>query len=151
MEEKTICLNRQATHEYFILERIEAGIVLEGSEVKSLRLGNVNLKDSFCVGYNGEIYIKNMHVALYDKAGAFNTKDSRRDRKLLLHKQEIVKLNAKVQQKGLTIVPLKLYFKQSLIKIELGLCQGKHTYDKRQALRAADDKRELQRAMKDFK
>ena len=85
MDGKTICLNRQATHEYFILERYEAGIVLEGSEVKSLRLGNANLKDSFCIMQNGELVIKNMHIALYDKSGAFNTKDSKRDRKLLLH------------------------------------------------------------------
>ena len=86
MDGKTICLNRQATHEYFILERYEAGIVLDGGEVKSLRLGNVNLKDSFCIMQNNELIIKNMHIAVYEKAGAFNVKDSRRDRKLLLHK-----------------------------------------------------------------
>ena len=112
MEGKTICSNRVANHEYFILDRIEAGIVLEGGEVKSLRLGNVNLKDSFCIIHDSEMFIKNMHIALYDKSGAFNTKDSRRDRKLLLHKDEIVKLSAKVAQKGLTLVPLRLYFKQ---------------------------------------
>ncbi len=151
MEEKTIATNRAASHEYFILERIETGIVLEGSEVKSLRLGNVNLKDSFCIVYDGEMIIKNMHVALYDKAGAFNTRDSRRDRKLLLHKDEIIKLTAKVNQKGLTLVPLRLYFKQALVKMELGLCQGKHTYDKKRSLMEKDIKREKEREIKNYR
>ena len=151
MEEKTICSNRAANHEYFILDRIEAGIVLEGGEVKSLRLGNVNLKDSFCIINDSEMFIKNMHIALYDKSGAFNTKDSRRDRKLLLHKDEIVKLSAKVAQKGLTLVPLRLYFKQAIIKMELGLCQGKHTYDKKRSIMEKDIKREKEREMKNYK
>lgn len=151
MDGKTICLNRQATHEYFILERYEAGIVLEGSEVKSLRLGNANLKDSFCIMQNGELVIKNMHIALYDKAGAYNTKDSKRDRKLLLHKGEILKINAKVSQKGLTLIPLKLYFKQALIKMELGLCQGKHTFDKKRSIMEKDLKRESERQIKNYR
>ena len=151
MQEKTICLNRAASHEYFILEKIETGIVLEGSEVKSIRLGNVNLKDSFCLVQDGELFIKNMHIALYDKAGAFNTKDSRRDRKLLVHKEELVKLKAKVTQKGLTLVPLKMYFKQSLIKVELGLCQGKHTYDKKRSIMEKDIKRENERQLKNYR
>ncbi len=151
MDGKTICLNRQATHEYFILERYEAGIMLEGSEVKSLRLGNANLKDSFCIMQNNELVIKNMHIALYDKSGAFNTKDSRRDRKLLLHREEITKLNSKVSQKGLTLIPLKLYFKQSLIKMELGLCQGKHTYDKKRSIMEKDIKRENERQLKNYR
>lgn len=151
MEEKTICSNRAAGHEYFILEKKEAGIVLEGGEVKSLRLGNVNLKDSFCVIHDGELFIKNMHIALYDKSGAFNTKDSRRDRKLLLHRDEIIKLGAKVVQKGLTLVPLRLYFKQSLIKMELGLCQGKHTYDKKRSIMEKDIKREKEREIKNYR
>ena len=151
MEEKIICTNRAASHEYFILERIEAGIVLEGSEVKSLRLGNVNLNDAFCMMQGGEPYIKNMHIALYDKAGAFNTKDSRRDRKLLLHKAEILKINAKISQKGLTLVPLKIYFKQSLIKVVLGVCQGKHTYDKKRSIMEKDIMREKERAIKNYK
>ncbi len=151
MEGKTIALNRVATHEYFVLERIEAGIVLEGSEVKSLRKGNVNLKDSFCSIYNGEMLIKNMHIAVYDKSGAFNTRDSKRDRKLLLHKDEIVKLRSKVEQKGLTLVPLKLYFKQALIKIELGLCQGKHVYDKKRSKMEKDLNREKEREIKNFR
>ncbi|MBE7081513.1 MAG: SsrA-binding protein SmpB [Clostridiales bacterium] len=151
MEQKVICLNRQATHEYFILDRYEAGIVLEGSEVKSLRLGNVNLKDSFCIMQNGELFIKNMHIALYDKSGAFNTKDARRDRKLLLHMSEILKINAKITQKGLTLIPLKLYFKESLIKMELGVCQGKHTYDKKRSIMEKDLKREKERQIKNYR
>ena len=110
MEDKIVCTNRVASHEYFILDRIEAGIVLDGGEVKSLRQGNVNLKDSFCSLYGGEIFIKNMHIAVYDKAGAFNTKDSKRDRKLLLRKAELNKLYGKVNEKGLTLVPLSLFF-----------------------------------------
>ena len=151
MEEKVICVNRQANHEYFILERIEAGIELEGAEVKSLRQGNVNLKDSFCVVYNGEMYIKNMHISLYGNAGAFNSKDAKRDRKLLLHKNEIIKLKAKVEQKGLTLVPLKLYFKQALIKMELGLCQGKHTFDKKNSLKEKDIKRDKERQINSYR
>ncbi len=150
MDGKTISLNRVASHEYFILERYEAGISLDGGEVKSLRKGNVNLKDSFCLTYGGELYIKNMHIPVYDKAGAFNVKDSRRDRKLLMHRDEIVKLSAKVEQKGLTLVPLRLYFKQSLIKMELGLCQGKHTYDKKRSLMEKDLKREKEREIKKY-
>ena len=151
MDGKTICLNRQASHEYFILERYEAGIVLDGGEVKSLRLGNVNLKDSFCIMHNNELVIKNMHIAIYDKVGAFNVKDSRRDRKLLLHREEIIKLNAKITQKGLTLIPLKLYFKQALIKMELGLCQGKHTFDKKRSLMEKDIKRENERQLKNYR
>ena len=151
MEEKIICTNRAASHEYFILDRIEAGIVLDGGEVKSLRLGNVNLKDSFCLLRNGEIFIKNMHVAVYEKSGAYNVKDSRRDRKLLLHAHEILKLSAKIEQKGLTLVPLKLYFKQSLIKMELGVCQGKHVYDKKRSTMEKDLNREKEREIKNYR
>ncbi|MBQ9756221.1 MAG: SsrA-binding protein SmpB [Clostridia bacterium] len=151
MEEKIICSNRSATHEYFVLDRIEAGIVLEGGEVKSLRKGNCNLKDSFCVVYNGELLIKNMHIPLYDKSGAFNTRDSKRDRKLLLHKDEIIRLKSKVEQKGLTLVPLKLYFNKALIKMELGLCQGKHTYDKKRSIMEKDRMREKEREIKNYR
>jgi SsrA-binding protein len=151
MEEKVICTNRVANHEYFILDRIEAGIVLEGGEVKSLRQGNANLKDSFCVLYDGQIHIKNMHIALYDKSGVFNTKNSRRDRKLLLHKDQIIKLGAKITQKGLTLVPLKIYFKQALIKVELGVCQGKHTFDKKRTIMEKDIAREKEREIKNYR
>ena len=151
MEEKIVCTNRSASHEYFILDKLEAGIVLEGAEVKSIRAGNVNLKDSFCVIHNGELFIKNMHVAVYDKSGAFNSKDSRRDRKLLLRKEEILKVGAKIAQKGLTLVPLKIYFKQALLKMELGVCQGKHTYDKKRSIMERDLKREKEREIKNYK
>ena len=150
MEDKVICLNRAASHEYFILERIEAGIALDGGEVKSLRMGNCNLRDSFCSVHNGEMLIRNMFISIYDKATAFNEKNARRDRKLLLHRTEILKLKEKVEQKGLTLVPLKMYFKNALIKIELGLCRGKHTYDKKQSLKEKDLKREKERIMKNY-
>ena len=150
MEEKVICVNRIASHEYFILDRLEAGIVLEGGEVKSLRAGNVNLKDSFCLFSKGELILKNMHIALYEKSSAFSTKDSRKDRKLLLHKSEILKLHAKFSQDGIAIVPLKLYFKQALIKVELGICKGKHTFDKKQTLKDKDIKRETERQIKNY-
>lgn len=151
MSEKIICTNRQAQHEYFILEKHEAGIVLEGSEVKSLRAGNCNLKDSFCFFSAGELILKNMHIALYEKSGAFNTKDAKRDRKLLLHKEEIIKLNSKVVQKGLTLVPLRLYFNQALVKVELGLCQGKHTFDKKRSIMEKDINREKMREIKNYR
>lgn len=151
MEEKNITLNRQASHEYFILEKIEAGIVLDGGEIKSLRLGNCNLKDSFCTLENGEAFIRNMHIAVYEKAGAYNVKDSKRPRKLLLHKDEIVRLRSKVNEKGLTVVPLRLYFKNALVKAELGLCRGKHTYDKKRSLMEKDVAREQRRALKDYR
>lgn len=150
MEDKVICQNRIATHEYFILERIEAGIVLDGGEVKSLRMGNCNLRDSFCSVYNGELLIRNMHISVYDKAGAFNEKNAKRDRKLLLHRMEIIRLKEKVEQKGLTVVPLKLYFKDALIKVELGVCRGKHTFDKKQSLKEKDIKRESERILKKY-
>jgi len=150
MNGKTICINKSANFEYFVLERFEAGIVLEGAEVKSLRAGNVNLSDSFCMMQNGELFVKNLHSALYDKSGAFNSRDSRRDRKLLLHKDEIVKLSSKQAQKGLAIVPLKLYFKDALIKMEVGLCQGKHLYDKKRVTMEKDVKREQQREIKNY-
>ena len=151
MDGKIIATNRVANHEYFILDRFEAGIVLDGGEMKSLRGGNCNLKDSFCMFYGGEIFVKNMHISVYDKSGAFNVKDATRDRKLLLHKTEIVKLSSKVAEKGLTVVPLKLYFKDALVKMEIGLCQGKHTYDKKKSLIEKDMLREKERYLKSSK
>lgn len=151
MDGKVIATNRVASHEYYILDRFEAGIVLDGGEIKSLRGGNCNLKDSFCFFYGGEIFVKNMYIAVYDKSGAFNTKDATRDRKLLLNKTEIVKLSSKVAEKGLTVVPLKLYFKDALVKMEIGLCQGKHTYDKKKTLMEKDIQREKERYLKSVK
>ena len=148
MDGKIIATNRVANHEYYILDRFEAGIVLDGGEIKSVRGGNCNLKDSFCVFYDGEIFVKNMHISVYDKSGAFNHRDATRDRKLLLHKAEIIKLSSKVAEKGLTVVPLKLYFKDALVKMEIGLCQGKHTYDKKKSLMEKGIIREKERYLK---
>ena len=149
---KVLSENRVARHEYFIESTIEAGIVLDGGEVKSLKSGKANLTDSFClISSYLEVFLKNAHIAVYDKSSSYNTKDSKRDRKLLLHKEEIVKLRSKVEQKGLTIVPLKLYFKQALIKLEIGLCQGKHTFDKKRSKMEKDLNREKEREIKNYK
>ena len=122
---KIIAVNKSASFEYFIEEKYEAGVVLEGSEVKSLRAGRASLGESFCEIRGGEIFLKNMHVALYDKSGAFSTRDARKDRKLLLHKTEISKIVGRVNEKGYTLVPLKIYFKEALVKVEIALCKGK--------------------------
>ena len=142
---KIITENREARFEYFVEDTYEAGISLDGGEVKSIRAGNVNLKDAYCSIYNGEILVKGMHVAVYDKAGKYNVKDSRRERRLLLHKSEINRLIGKVSEKGYTIVPLKLYFKDALITVEIGLCKGKHTYDKKQTIKERDLDRSAKR------
>jgi ssrA-binding protein len=147
---KIISVNKSASFEYFIEDRYEAGVVLEGSEVKSLRKNNCNLSDSFCFIRNGEVLLKNMHIAVYDKSGAFNTRESRRDRKLLLHKDEIAKISGKVNEKGYTLVPLKIYFSQALVKVEVGLCRGKHTFDKKKSLQEKDLVREKERQIKEY-
>ena len=147
---KVICENREVRHEYFIIDTFEAGISLDGGEVKSIRLGNVNLKDSFCAISNSSMFLKNMHVSVYDKSGAYNVREAKRDRRLLLHKSEIRRLLAKSSEKGFTIVPLKLYFKDALIKVEIGLCKGKHTFDKKQTLMDRDRKREMEREIKKY-
>ncbi len=146
---KPIAVNKSASFEYFIEDKYEAGIVLEGSEVKSLRAGKASLGESFCEIRGGEIYLKNMHIAVYDKSGAFSTRDSRKDRKLLLHKQEISKIVGKVNEKGYTLVPLKIYFKDALIKAEVALCRGKHTSDKKRTMMERDVKRAVDRQIKE--
>ena len=148
---KIITENREAKFEYFIEYSYEAGISLDGGEVKSIKAGNVNLKDSYCSIYNAELILKGMHVAVYDKAGKYNVSDSRRERRLLLHKSEINRLIGKVNEKGYTLVPLKVYLKGSLIKVEIGLCKGKHTYDKKQTIKERDLDKEAQRAIKYYK
>lgn len=147
---KVIAVNKSASFEYFIEEKFEAGIVLEGSEVKSLRAGKASLNESFCELSRGEVFLKNMHIALYDKSGAFSTRDSRKDRKLLLHKREIAKIVGRVKERGYTLVPLKLYFKDALIKMEIALCKGKHTYDKKRTIAERDVKRATDRAVKEL-
>ena len=146
---KPIAVNKSASFEYFIEDKYEAGIVLEGTEVRSLRAGKASLGESFCEIRGGEIYLKNMHIAVYDKSGAFSTRDSRKDRKLLLHKQEISKIVGKVNEKGYTLVPLKIYFKDALIKAEVALCRGKHTYDKKRTMMERDVKRAVDRQIKE--
>ena len=125
--------------------------MLEGSEVKSLRNGRASLSESFCEIRAGEIFLKNMHIAIYDKSGAFSTRESRKDRKLLLHKEEIAKITGRVNEKGYTLVPLRLYFKDALIKIEVALAKGKHTYDKKQTIAERDVKRATDRELKNYR
>ena len=146
---KIVAVNRSASFEYFIEDKFEAGIVLEGAEVKSLRLGKASLSESFCELKRGELFLKNMHIALDDKSGAFSTRDSRRDRKLLLHKIEISKIAGKVNERGYTLVPLKVYFQGSLVKVEVALCKGKHAYDKKRTISERDEKRAMDRAAKE--
>ena len=144
---KQITDNRKARHDYFVLETLEAGIELVGTEVKSLRAGNVNLKDAWCSIDNGEMFIKGMHISPYDHGNIFNC-DPLRVRKLLLHKREILKLLGQVKQEGLTLVPLSLYFKSSKVKLAVGLCKGKKLYDKREDLANKAAQREIERAVK---
>lgn len=145
---KIITVNKSASFEYFIEEKYEAGIVLEGNEIKSLREGAVNMNDSFCFIRGNTVSVKNMHIARYDKSDAFSVADTRRDRKLLLRKSEIAKIAGKINRQGYTLVPLKLYFKGALVKVEVALCRGKHTYDKKQAIAARDVKRQTDREIK---
>lgn len=144
---KSIASNRKAFHDYFIEERFEAGIALAGTEVKSLRAGRVNLKDSFCQVKNGELFVYCMHISPYEQGNIFN-KDPMRDRKLLMHKREIRHLHAAVQQDGYALVPLSLYFKDSKVKMEIGVAKGKKLYDKRASMAERDAKRDIDRIMK---
>lgn len=145
---KTITTNKKAFHEYFVLETLEAGIELSGTEIKSIRQGNVNLKDSWCSVDNGEMIIKQMHISPYDHGNIFN-KPPMRPRKLLLHKKEIMRLFGQVQQQGVALVPLSLYFKGSLVKVGLGVCKGKKLYDKRADAAKKSADRDIQRALKE--
>lgn len=145
---KTIAENRKARHEYFVLESFEAGIELTGTEVKSVRAGNVNLKDCYCRVENGEMILHGMHISPYTQGNMFN-RDPLRDRRLLMHKKEILRLYNTVKQDGLALIPLSLYFKGSNVKVQLGLCKGKKLYDKRATEAERDMKREAERGMKD--
>ena len=147
---KIVATNRKAYHDYFILDTYEAGIVLKGSEVKSIRLGNVNLKDSYVsISRDNEVFVKNVYIKTYDKTTAFAL-DERRDRKLLLNKSEINKIFSKVKEKGMTVVPVQMYFKGQNVKVEIALAKGKHTYDKKDVLKEKDNLRELQRDLKNY-
>ena len=144
---KLIANNKKAYHDYFIDDTYEAGMALAGTEVKSLRMGRCSVKESFIRIENGEVYVYQMHISPYEKGNIFN-KDPLRPRKLLLHKSEINKLMGRVAQKGFTIVPLKVYFKGSLVKVEIGLARGKKLYDKRQDIAKKDQRREAEREFK---
>lgn len=145
---KIVTENRKARHDYFIEETYEAGISLKGTEVKSLRAGKANLKDSYARVNNGEIFLCGMHISPYEQGNIFNV-DPIRERKLLMHKNEINRLFGKVKQQGLTLVPLKVYFTRGKIKVEIALAKGKRIYDKRQALAEKDAKREIEKATRE--
>lgn len=145
---KILATNREARHEYFIEEEMEAGIELVGTEVKSVRAGNLNLKDAWCGIKNGQLVLNQMHIAPYDHGNRFNV-DSCRPRKLLMHKREIMRLFGKVKQDGYALIPLSVYLKGSLVKVKVGLCKGKKLHDKRQAEAERDAKRQIQQAMKE--
>jgi SsrA-binding protein len=142
-----ITVNRKAYHNYHIQESLEAGIVLKGSEIKSIRAGKVNLSDAYARPENGELWLYNSHIASYD-AASYNTHEPTRPRKLLLHRKEISSLAGKIVQKGLTLVPLRLYIKHGVAKVELGVARGKKLYDKKEAIARRDADREIERAMK---
>ncbi len=145
---KIAAQNKKAYHDYFVEEKYEAGIELFGTEVKSIRAGSVNLKDSYCDIKDGELFVVGMHVSPYEHGNIFN-RDPLRRRKLLMHKREIMKLHGLVAQKGMSLIPLSLYFKNSHVKVELGLCRGKKMYDKRDSIAERDANREIDRKMKE--
>ena len=144
---KVIAKNSKAYHDYFIEEKYEAGIELSGTEVKSIRLGNVNLKDSFCIIKEGQLSVLGMHISPNEKGNIFN-KDPRRPRRLLMHKREILRLFGRIKQDGYSLIPLTVYFKGPRVKLEIGLAKGKKLYDKRESAARKDAKREMDRAMK---
>ena len=145
---KTLAQNKKARHNYFITDTIECGIELFGTEVKSIRAGTLNLKDAWCGIKDGQLLLNQMHISPYDHGNRFNV-DSRRPRRLLMHKREIMRLYGKVKQDGYALVPLSVYFKDARVKVEIGLCKGKKLYDKRQSAAERDAKRQIDRAMKE--
>ncbi|OQA05197.1 MAG: SsrA-binding protein [Firmicutes bacterium ADurb.Bin373] len=148
MSIKTVTENRKARHEYHILETYEAGLALTGTEVKSLRAGKANLQDSYARVENAELMLYNMHISPYEQGNRFNH-EPKRTRRLLMHKQEIMRLLGKTREKGLALIPLKIYFKNGLAKVELALAKGKKLYDRREDLAARDAKREMERAVRE--
>ena len=144
---KQVAQNRKAYHEYFILEKYEAGVELFGTEVKSIRLGNINLKDSYCMIKDGELFARGMHISPYEKGNIFN-RDPMRPKRLLMHKREIMRLYGRIKQDGLALIPLSVYFKDSRVKLELGLAKGKKLHDKREAAAEKSSAREMDRHMK---
>ena len=150
MGEKIVVQNRRARHDYHVLEKHEAGIELRGTEVKSLRAGHIVLKDAYADVTDGQMFLVGVHINPYEQGTAWNHEPERR-RKLLMHKREIAKLGTQVAEKGYTLVPLSVYFKEGRVKVEIGLCKGKQTFDKRDTIRDREVKREIDRAMKDAK
>lgn len=145
---KTIAHNKKASHDYFVLQTFEAGIELKGTEVKSIRRGNVNLKDSWCSVVKGEIFVNGMHIGAYEQGNIFNV-NSMRVRKLLMHKKEIDKLYGEVKKDGVSIIPISLYFKNSNVKLQIGICKGKKLYDKRKVMAERSANRDIERALKE--
>ena len=145
---KIIAKNKKASFNYFLLENYEAGIVLQGTEIKSVRANKVNIGDAYCIIRNEEMFIVNMHIAKYDHGNLFNH-DETRSRKLLMHKKQIIKINNKVMQENLTIVPTKIYMEKGLCKVEIAIGKGKKNYDKRQSIKERDDKRNIDRRLKE--
>ena len=144
---KQVTSNKKAWHDYFVDEKYEAGIELVGTEVKSIRLGQVNLKDAYCFFKDGELFVVGMHIRPYEKGNIFN-KDPMRRRRLLMHKKEILSLFGKTKQDGYTLIPLSIYFRNSRVKVEIGLCRGKKLHDKRDSIAKRDANREIDRVMK---
>ncbi len=147
---KVVSDNRQARFRYEILETYEAGIELKGTEVKSIREGRVNLRDGYAMIRNGQAWLLNVHISPYQSSSEYFNHDPRRTRRLLLHKREISKLVGKVEQEGLTLIPLKMYLKRGLVKVAIGLCKGKKIYDKRETIKRRQDEREMARAIKRY-
>ncbi len=146
---KTIAENRKARHEYFILESFEVGIELVGTEVKSIRKGGVNLKDSWCIIDSGELFVNGMHISPYEHGNIFN-KDPLRVRKLLMRKKQIMQIFGKIKQEGLTLIPISIYFKGSLVKLQIGLCKGKKLHDKRADIAQKEASRKIERTLKEY-
>lgn len=147
-EQRVVAQNKKAWHDYFVVEAFEAGIELCGTEVKSVRMGHVNLKDAWCDISGGQIFVKGMHISPYEHGNIFN-RDPLRERRLLMHSREIMRLHGEVKQQGLTVIPLKVYFKGPRVKLEVGLCRGKKLYDKRADAAKRDASREMDRAVKE--
>ena len=149
-KDKPLAQNKKASNDYHILDTIEAGIVLTGTEIKSIRAARINLKDGFAQIKNGEAWLMNVHISLYDQGNQFNH-DPLRNRKLLLHKKQIKQLAGEISKKGVTLVPLKVYIKNGFAKVLLGLAQGKHDYDKRESIKKRDQEREIRRTLKNYR
>ncbi|GAW63934.1 SsrA-binding protein [Ligilactobacillus acidipiscis DSM 15836] len=146
---RPLAQNRKASHDYYILDTVEAGVSLTGTEIKSVRAARINLKDGFAQIRNGEAWLQNVHISPYDQGNQFNH-DPLRNRKLLLHKKEIMRLEQETSKKGVTLVPLKVYIKHGFAKVLIGIAQGKHDYDKRESIKRRDQEREIQRTLKNY-